>query len=141
MTTFFSIAEASRATGLSAHTLRYYEQIGLIAPVARSSGARRYSAEDMRWLEFLVRLRSTGMPMRDMQRYAQLRRQGQDPEGVAERQALLERHAIRLEEEQRLLAENLQIIRDKIQTYQAMQTTPPGNTSHVSTFSKGRLKP
>lgn len=122
MNTFLSIAAASRATGLSAHTLRYYEQIGLIAPVGRSSGARRYNADDMRWLEFLVRLRSTGMPMRDMQRYAQLLREGQAPDNVAERQTMLEQHALRLEEDQRVLGETLQIIRKKIRGYQALQT-------------------
>ena len=122
MNTFLSIAAASKATGLSAHTLRYYEQIGLIAPIGRSSGARRYNDDDMRWLEFLVRLRSTGMSMRDMQRYAQLLREGQAPDNVAERQAMLEQHALRLEEDQRVLGETLQIIRKKICAYQALQT-------------------
>ncbi|MDR7308713.1 MerR family transcriptional regulator [Rhodoferax saidenbachensis] len=122
MNTFLSIAAASKASGLSAHTLRYYEQIGLIAPIGRSSGARRYNDDDMRWLEFLVRLRSTGMSMRDMQRYAQLLREGQAPDNVAERQAMLEQHALRLEEDQRVLGETLQIIRKKICAYQALQT-------------------
>lgn len=122
MTTFLTIAEASQATGLSAHTLRYYEQIGLIAPIGRSSGARRYNPDDMRWLEFLVRLRSTGMPMRDMQRYAQLLREGQTPDSMAERQAMLEQHAQRLEEDQRVLGETLQIIRKKIRGYRELQT-------------------
>lgn len=121
MTTSYTIAEAARTTGLSAHTLRYYEQIGLIAPVARSSGARRYNAQDMRWLEFLVRLRSTGMPMRDMLRYAQLLRQGEDAAGLAERQAMLEHHALRLKEEQQRLAETLEIIHNKIKTYQNLR--------------------
>ncbi len=124
MNTFLSIAQASEATGLSAHTLRYYEQIGLIAPIGRSSGARRYNEDDMRWLAFLVRLRSTGMPMRDMQRYAQLLREGPSPGSMAERQAMLEHHALRLEEDQRVLGETLQIIRKKIRGYQDLQSTP-----------------
>jgi DNA-binding transcriptional MerR regulator len=121
MTTSFCIAEASRLTGLTAHTLRYYEQMGLISPVARSGGMRRYNADDMRWLEFLVRLRTTGMRMRDMQRYAELRRQAEDPSSLAERQTMLEHHAERLEAKQRLLAETLQILRGKIRIYQDMR--------------------
>jgi DNA-binding transcriptional MerR regulator len=89
-TVSLSIAEAAEASGLSAYTLRYYEQIGLIAPIDRRSGARRYSDADMRWLDFLVRLRATGMSMRHMQRYAQLLRKGNTAASLAERQTLLE---------------------------------------------------
>ncbi len=119
-----SIAEASAATGLSAHTLRYYEQIGLIAPIDRRGGARRYSADDMRWLEFLVRLRATGMSMRDMQRYATLLREGQAPDNVAERQAMLERHAERLEADLARIGDTLAYIRRKIRGYQDLQALP-----------------
>lgn len=119
-----SIAEAAEASGLSAYTLRYYEQIGLIAPIGRRSGARRYSDADMRWLDFLVRLRATGMSMRDMQRYAQLLRQGNAAASVAERQALLEAHAERLEAEIRAQRETLAYIRKKIRLYEEMRTEP-----------------
>jgi DNA-binding transcriptional MerR regulator len=117
MTTSLSIAEAARQSGLSAHTLRYYEQIGLIGRIERRGGARRYGADDMRWLDLLVRLRATGMSVRDMQRYARLLRQGNAPDNVAERQAILEAHAARLEADMRLLTETLAYIRGKIRTY------------------------
>jgi len=123
-TVSFSIAEAAQASGLSAYTLRYYEQIGLIAPIDRRSGARRYSDADMRWLEFLVRLRATGMSMRDMQRYAQLLRQGNAASSLAERQALLEEHAARLEAGMRAQRETLQYIRKKIRLYEEMRAVP-----------------
>jgi len=116
-----SIAGAAQATGLTAYTLRYYEQIGLIAPVERRSGARRYSPDDMGWLEFLVRLRATGMSMRDMQRYAQLRRQGNTPASLAERQTLMEGHAQRVEADMRVLGETLEYIRKKIHIYEDMR--------------------
>jgi DNA-binding transcriptional MerR regulator len=122
--TSLNISAAARASGLTAYTLRYYEQIGLIAPVDRQSGVRRYSADDMRWLEFLVRLRATGMSMRDMQRYAQLRREGDVPASLAERQTLLEEHARRLEEDMRALGETLQTLRSKIRLYQDLQARP-----------------
>jgi DNA-binding transcriptional MerR regulator len=124
ITVSLSIAEAAEASGLSAYTLRYYEQIGLIAPIGRRSGARRYSDADMRWLDFLVRLRATGMSMRDMQRYAQLLRQGNAAASVAERQALLEAHAERLEAEIRAQRETLAYIRKKIRLYEEMRTEP-----------------
>lgn len=124
ITVSLSIAEAAQASGLSAYTLRYYEQIGLIAPIDRRSGARRYSDADMRWLEFLVRLRATGMSMRDMQRYAQLLRQGNAAASLAERQALLEEHAARLEAGMRAQRETLQYIRKKIRLYEEMRAVP-----------------
>ncbi|MGH3738228.1 MAG: MerR family DNA-binding transcriptional regulator [Micromonosporaceae bacterium] len=59
-----SIAEASDRSGLSIDTLRYYERIGLLDPPARDSGGRRtYTEDDLGWLEFLMRLRTTAMPM------------------------------------------------------------------------------
>ena len=124
ITVSLSIAEAAQASGLSAYTLRYYEKIGLIAPIDRRSGARRYSDTDMRWLEFLVRLRATGMSMRDMQRYAQLLRKGNAAASLAERQALLEEHAARLEAGMRAQRETLQYIRKKIRLYEEMRAVP-----------------
>jgi len=124
-TVSLTIAEAAQASGLSAYTLRYYEKTGLIAPIDRRSGARRYNDADMRWLDFLVRLRATGMSMRDMQRYAQLLRIGNaSAASVAERQALLEAHAERLEAEIRTQRETLQYIRKKIRTYEELRAQP-----------------
>ena len=65
-------------SGLSPDTLRYYERDGLmLRPVARSTtGHRRYADADLRWIELINRLRGTGMPIRDVRRYADLVRQG-----------------------------------------------------------------
>ncbi|MEO8389739.1 MerR family transcriptional regulator [Polaromonas sp.] len=123
-TVSLSIADAAEASGLSAYTLRYYEKIGLIAPIDRRSGARRYSDADMRWLDFLVRLRATGMSMRDMQRYAQLLRKGNTAGSLTERQALLEEHAARLEAGLRAQRETLQYIRKKIGLYEEQRREP-----------------
>src|SRR6185436_13315971 len=72
-----TIQEVAQATGLSAHTLRYYERIGLIHPIEREENARRrYTADDIGWIEFLLKLRATGMSIKDMQKYAELQRQG-----------------------------------------------------------------
>ncbi|WP_205475235.1 MerR family transcriptional regulator [Nocardioides sp. SYSU D00038] len=87
-----SIAEAAQATGLSADTLRYYERDGLLLqPVARSAtGHRRYSESDLRWIELVTCLRATGMPIRDVRRYAELVRGGEGNETA--RLALLHAH-------------------------------------------------
>lgn len=73
----YAIAEAAHRSGLSIDTLRYYERIQLIDPPARDAGGRRaYTDDDLVWLEFLTKLRMTGMPIRMMREYAKLRHQG-----------------------------------------------------------------
>jgi len=72
-----TVAQMAAATGVSAYTLRYYERAGLIRPVARNSGnQRRYSAADVEWVRFLLRLRETDMPIAQMREYAELRARG-----------------------------------------------------------------
>jgi DNA-binding transcriptional MerR regulator len=87
-----TIAEAAESLGLTADTLRYYEKDGLLLrPVPRdTSGHRRYDEADLRWIELVTRLRSTGMPIRDVRRYADLVRAGDGNE--EERLALLLAH-------------------------------------------------
>ncbi|BEV16687.1 hypothetical protein HBDW_34750 [Herbaspirillum sp. DW155] len=77
MTTSLTIAQAADATGLSVYTLRYYERIGLLDPVERRDNRhRRYTQEDLNWIDFLKKLKATGLPVRAMLRYAELRRAG-----------------------------------------------------------------
>jgi DNA-binding transcriptional MerR regulator len=77
--------------GMTAHTLRYYERVGLIQPVGRArNGHRRYSEADEAWLHFLHCMRATSMPIREMQRYAELRELG-DATSL-ERRKILEDH-------------------------------------------------
>ena len=73
-----SIAEAASLTGLTADTLRYYERDGLmLRPVPRgASGHRQYAERDLQWIRLITKLRSTGMPIRDVRRYADLVRVG-----------------------------------------------------------------
>lgn len=122
MNTGIPIGEFAAQTGLSPHTLRYYERIGLLDQVGRaSSGHRRYLAEDLAWVEFLTRLRATGMPIRAMQQFAALRRQGTPT--LRERRELLEAHQRRIEEHLGDLEANLEAITQKIEHYRDLEAT------------------
>ncbi|WP_314620871.1 MerR family transcriptional regulator [Streptomyces stackebrandtii] len=85
----YTISEVAALTGLTAHTLRWYERIGLMPHVDRShTGQRRFSERDLGWLAFVGKLRLTGMPVADMVRYAELVREGDHTRN--ERRELLE---------------------------------------------------
>ncbi|MBW1600949.1 MerR family transcriptional regulator [Streptomyces sp. JJ66] len=74
----YAISEVSQLTGLSADTLRWYERIGLMPHINRShTGQRRFTNRDLDWLEFVGKLRLTGMPVASMVRYAELVRAGE----------------------------------------------------------------
>ncbi|RPJ01327.1 MAG: MerR family transcriptional regulator [Chloroflexi bacterium] len=120
MDTLLTIQQVVERTGLTAHTLRYYERIGLIRPVGRAaSGHRQYSAADVGWLDFMRCLRSTGMPIREVKRYAELFAQGDST--LADRRALLENHRRRIEDNLRELSKSLDAIKYKIATYQELE--------------------
>ncbi|MEU9401776.1 MerR family transcriptional regulator [Streptomyces sp. SID4985] len=85
----YTISEVVAFTGLTAHTLRWYERIGLMPHVDRShTGQRRYRNPDLDWLDLVTKLRLTGMPVADMVRYAEMVRAGEDT--YPQRKALLE---------------------------------------------------
>ena len=112
-----TIQEVAQATGLTTHTLRYYERIGLIHPINREENTRRcYTADDVGWIDFLLKLRATGMSIKDMQRYAELQRQGDEtlPERVEMLKALRDNVKARIEE----LNEHLKLVHYKIDYYQ-----------------------
>jgi DNA-binding transcriptional MerR regulator len=117
MTTYMTIAEAAAATGLTVHTLRYYEQIGLIDPVPRRSGQRMYGEHELALLGFVIHMRATGMSMRTLQEYSELRRQGETPESIRLRGDLLARHAAFLRGELVTLTETIARLDKKIAMY------------------------
>jgi DNA-binding transcriptional MerR regulator len=122
MTSKFTIQQVAQKTGLSIHTLRYYEKVGLLAPIQRSSnGHRQYSAEDITWLEFLVRLRETGMSIQKVLAFADLVRQR--PDEVGERLVLLEEHREQVKKNLEELTQHLQVIEMKIEHYQHLEAT------------------
>jgi len=113
MDTELTIQQVCHQTGLSIDTLRYYERIGLLEPIARTpSGHRRYTPRDIAWIDVLIRLRDTGMPRAQMVRFAQLRRQGAVT--ATERRLMLEQHQHALEQHMRTLEEHMAALRQKI---------------------------
>ena len=122
MTASLTIQQTAEACGLSVHTLRYYERIGLIKPIPRrSNGHRLYRPDDLQWIAFLLRLRATGMSIGEMQRYAQLREQGDLPASLAERKAMLVEHTAAVEAEVKAMQETLAYLHQKIELYSAME--------------------
>ena len=116
MATMLTIADAARASGLSAHTLRYYERTGLLEPVDRNGGGhRRYTDGDLERIRFLTKLRATGMPIREVRRYADLLTAGEG--NNRERLALLEAHRDRVLRQLEDTARNLELIDWKINLY------------------------
>ncbi|TDC73543.1 MerR family transcriptional regulator [Micromonospora sp. KC606] len=114
-----SPSEAARLSGFSLDTLRYYEKIGLLNGVSRTSGGRRvFTDDDLGWLGLFRCLRDTGMPIAQMCRYAELAREGEHT--ARERQELLERHAERVEEQMALLRRQYDHLRDKIRYYEGV---------------------
>ncbi len=116
MATTLTIADAAKASGLSAHALRYYEKAGLLDPIDRDgSGHRRYRDEDLERIRFLTKLRATGMPIREVRRYAELMKRGESTNG--ERMALLEAHRQAVLAPLEETAKNLDLIEWKINFY------------------------
>lgn len=120
METRLTVQQTAKKTGLSAHTIRYYERIGLIPTIQRAAnGHRRYTEDDIGWIEFLKCLRSTGMPIAEMQRYVELQQEGDAT--LDDRLALLEGHRRRIKAKIRELNSFLQKIEGKIDYYQQMK--------------------
>ncbi len=117
--TSFSIQDVSRQSGLSEPTLRYYEEVGLLGPIARddSSGHRRYSDDDLDAAQMFACLRAMGVGIEDMRTYQANRRRGHDKAG--EQRDILLRHAERVEEQIVTLRTHLDYLRAKAALWDA----------------------
>ena len=112
-----SISDAALATGVSVHTLRYYERAGLMLDAVgrASSSHRRYTEDEVRWVVLLTRLRATGMPIRRVRAYADLVRSGAGNED--ERLSLLEAHREAVVAQIADMQRSLEAIDAKIELY------------------------
>ncbi|MFJ9371536.1 MerR family transcriptional regulator [Nocardia sp. NPDC101769] len=126
-----TIGQVATATGLSVHTLRFYEREGLfLHPPTRTAGGHRiYSPDDLQWLQLCNRLRDSGMPLIRIKDFADLIRTR--PDDYSERLRMLREHEAAVIAKQQALAENLDAIRHKISIYEDHQRT--GDTTQIYT--------
>jgi len=112
-----SISDVAERTGLTTHTLRYYEREGLmLTPVGRASSThRRYTEADVTWVTFLTKLRSTAMPIATMRQYVVLARDGDGTQ--AERLELLLLHRMAVVRQLEEMTASLAAIDYKIDLY------------------------
>lgn len=110
-----TIAEAAERSGVSAHTLRYYERIGLLDVGRDASGHRVYGPDDFARVIFLTRMRMTGMPIRALQRYVELAGRGEST--VPERLAIMQAHRDAVRSQLSELQTALETIELKIDLY------------------------
>ena len=119
----YTISEVAEVTGLTAHTLRWYERIGLMPHVDRThTGQRRFTNRDLDWLDLVGKLRLTGMPVADMVRYAELVRAGEHT--FAEREELLTAHRANVRERIAELESTLDVLDFKINIYADARRLP-----------------
>ncbi|MCZ8517308.1 MerR family transcriptional regulator [Paenibacillus filicis] len=111
-----SIKEVTEMTGISASTLRYYESERLLPYVKRDeNGKRLYDQEDLNWVHFITCLRSTGMPIAQIQKYVYLYKEG-DPT-ISERKMMMLNHKKEIEKNIKDLYYNLDKINYKLALY------------------------
>lgn len=113
---YFSIGDFSKLTGLSIDTLRYYEKENLIRPERNKHNQRQYTEKDKTWIDFIMRLKETAMPLREIQRYAKLRYAGDQT--MKERLDMLHVHRESVLEKKKQLENNLKHLDQKIEIYE-----------------------
>ncbi|PSY63703.1 MerR family transcriptional regulator [Escherichia coli] len=112
----YSIGDFSKLTNLGVHTLRYYEHEHLITPKRNSSNRRCYTDKDLAWVNFIKRLKNTGMSIKEIQHYAELRANGEST--LFERMEMLISHKNTINKQINQLQENIKKLDEKIKIYQ-----------------------
>jgi DNA-binding transcriptional MerR regulator len=136
----FTLYDVVQRSGLSEHTLRYYERIGLLDRVKRdrSSGHRRYTAEDVQNIETLACLRTTGMSIEDMRKYLALLKDGK---AAADQQlALFEAQKKALEQELAQKQEHLRYLEQKVAFWKAVQSGDDAKAREIGEITAGLAK-
>ena len=110
------IGEIANKTNLPASTIRYYEKKGLLKVDRDKNGRRYYKESDIEWIKFIRRLKETGMLIKDIQHYSELRYVGSIT--MPERLQILQLHRNYVLEQQLKWTEYLQNLDDKIEFYQ-----------------------
>ncbi|WP_119324382.1 MerR family transcriptional regulator [Capsulimonas corticalis] len=135
-----TVQEVARQSGLSTHTLRYYERIGLLAPIPRdhSSGHRRYSPDTIDLVNNLACLRAAGMSIDDMRRFLQLRRQGNIVAG--EQKKLFEAHEAALAREMEQMKIRMEYVAGKVAYWAAVEAGDAAMAREIAAANQCRAQ-
>ena len=114
----YTITEVSQKYDINPNTLRYYERIGLLPEIPRQSNGNRYFTDDLnKWLEMVICLRHSGVPIEALIDYCQLLMQGNQT--VEAREALLREQLAVLENKQKNLQRSIDRLHRKLSLYES----------------------
>jgi DNA-binding transcriptional MerR regulator len=112
----YTVKDVSKKTGVTAHTLRFYEKQGVIPHVERNdNGIRMYDESSIEWIETMLALRSTGMPLAEIKQYVDLHKEGDST--LQKRKEMMADHKVRVEEQMLQLLKTLGKINYKMALY------------------------
>ncbi|GCF92115.1 MerR family transcriptional regulator [Enterococcus florum] len=114
----YTIGEFAKLTNFSIDTLRYYEKLGIILPNRDQNNRRVFCEKDLVWIDFISKLKQTGMKLQDIKKYAELRYQG--AQTVEERLALLFQQSVSLQKKKEEIDTHIAFLETKITIYQEM---------------------
>lgn len=118
----YTISEVSEKYQISSSTLRYYERIGLLPNIPRQANGNRYFTDQLlNWLEMIICLRHSGVPIEKLIEYAKLIQKGDDT--IATREALLREQLAELYQKRTNLQRSIQRLEDKIALYESGEIT------------------
>ncbi|GMA46694.1 MerR family transcriptional regulator [Tetragenococcus muriaticus] len=138
----YSIGELEKIVGMTTHGLRFYEKEGLATP-KREGKNRVYSEEDKMWIEFLIHMKETGMSVKDMKKYTELKKLENPP--AEELMQILFSHRKSIQEQLAVYQKNLEMLDKKIMIYRQEVKTTKGKdlydhfVSSYDDFSKNLL--
>ncbi|MCX2829220.1 MerR family transcriptional regulator [Bacillus pseudomycoides] len=123
----YSISEVAIKTGFTAHTLRYYEKIGLLSSPLRKGGKRRYTEGEIRLLKFMKMLKQTGMSLEDIQEFLKdgcllenIDSNDIQLKKIQTRIDILKKHLLLLEEQKQEIETVMNVAKVKLETYETM---------------------
>jgi DNA-binding transcriptional MerR regulator len=113
------ISEVSNQCGVSTHTLRYYEQIGLLSPISRNNGGiRDYSELDVQRVEFIKCMRSAGLTIEVLIEYFNLVQQGDQT--IDARKKILIEQRTQLVANMAEIQKTIELVNHKLELYEQM---------------------
>ncbi len=120
MKTTFTSKEVAAETGLSVHTMRYYEQLGLIHGVQRDhNGYRQYSESDIKWFQVIRHFRDMGLPIKEMQQFQSMPKNA--PGSAAARREFMEEYRVKVVEQMAELQSTLDKVDGKIEFFKNLE--------------------